>query len=136
FDPAVAVKHVAATDVSTAKADEVLVAALVQKRWHRRGPAEIVIVTNIHVLVIAVIKARQLIIRVEVFFAEQIGIAGAVGDVGNAGLATLVDHAGPFAVIRSHGPELGIVAGLQVRGTGPVLVRGILIGYRVPLGIQ
>ena len=42
----------------------------------------VVIIAAVHVLIIGVIGSIEVVVRVEVFLAEQISLAGAIGDVG------------------------------------------------------
>jgi hypothetical protein len=58
LDPAIAVQHVAATDVGTADARPVLIAALVLERWEQRQAADVVIGTGVHRLIISRIIPR------------------------------------------------------------------------------
>ena len=55
-----------------------------------RGAVNVVVVADVHVLVVAAVPAVEIIIRAKVLFAQHVGMACAVGHVGDADAAPQV----------------------------------------------
>src|SRR5207248_182772 len=99
-DGAVTVQHVEPARMGAAEAEGVAQALQVAQGRRVGVAGDVVVHADVHALVIAAVAAGGVVIGVEVLFAGQEGVAGAVGDGGHLDGAALEDDAGEIGRVR------------------------------------